>query len=183
MNAEDYLKLNVDFVIKPLMSYDWNSFSRILVCGGRDFAFHYHSSAPSRLKFRSFVEDSFLRSALTLVTNEYRCFLCRENVLIIHGGADGADLAADNWAVTNWVPMEEYRASWKEHGHLAGPLRNQKMLDEGKPDLVVAFPGGKGTADMCARAVRAKLPLLRFYRSDQDELLFKYKFTGIEEEV
>jgi hypothetical protein len=36
-------------------------------------------------------------------------------------------------------------------GPAAGPIRNQRMLDWG-PDLVVAFAGGKGTADMVRRA-------------------------------
>jgi hypothetical protein len=33
------------------------------------------------------------------------------------------------------------------------------MLDEGKPDLVVAFPGGGGTKDLVSRAVKARVPL------------------------
>jgi hypothetical protein len=33
------------------------------------------------------------------------------------------------------------------------------MLLEGKPDLVVAFPGGKGTADMVRRARKANVPV------------------------
>jgi hypothetical protein len=37
-------------------------------------------------------------------------------------------------------------------GRKAGPIRNQRMLDEHAPDLVVAFPGGRGTADMVRRA-------------------------------
>ena len=36
----------------------------------------------------------------------------------------------------------------EKHGNAAGPIRNQRMLDHGKPDIVVAFPGGSGTADM-----------------------------------
>jgi len=38
------------------------------------------------------------------------------------------------------------------HGRAAGPVRNAQMLAEGKPDFVVAFPGGRGTADMCKQA-------------------------------
>jgi hypothetical protein len=45
-----------------------------------------------------------------------------------------------------------YPADWTRHGKAAGPKRNQLMLDKEKPDLVIAFPGGKGTADMVARA-------------------------------
>lgn len=43
-------------------------------------------------------------------------------------------------------------ADWSKYGKAAGPMRNQKMLDEYKPDLVVALPGGRGTADMVSRA-------------------------------
>jgi hypothetical protein len=34
------------------------------------------------------------------------------------------------------------------------------MLDEGKPQLVVAFPGGRGTADMIGRARAAGVPVV-----------------------
>jgi hypothetical protein len=43
-------------------------------------------------------------------------------------------------------------AEWESLGRKAGPIRNQRMLTEGKPALVVAFPGGKGTANMVAQA-------------------------------
>lgn len=51
-------------------------------------------------------------------------------------------------------------ADWDGLGRKAGPIRNQRMLDEGKPDLVVAFPGDKGTADMVRRARTASLEVL-----------------------
>lgn len=44
--------------------------------------------------------------------------------------------------------FKEFPADWDKYGKRAGYLRNVQMLDEGKPDLVVAFPGGKGTAMM-----------------------------------
>jgi len=40
------------------------------------------------------------------------------------------------------------------------------MLDEGKPDLVVAFPGGGGTKDLVSRTVRARVPLHEVNRAD-----------------
>jgi hypothetical protein len=48
----------------------------------------------------------------------------------------------------------------------AGPLRNQRMLDEGKPDLVVAFPGGGGTKDLVRRAVKAGVSVHEVNRAD-----------------
>lgn len=79
---------------------------------------------------------------------------------IVHGGAAGADALAGAWARDNGCPEREYLADWDALGRAAGPLRNQKMLDETKPDLVIAFPGGAGTADMVRRAKAAKVPVV-----------------------
>jgi hypothetical protein len=67
---------------------------------------------------------------------------------IIHGGANGADTMAGCWAEQFNIPVSVYPADWKKHGRKAGPLRNEQMLREGKPDYVIAFPGGRGTAHM-----------------------------------
>lgn len=83
---------------------------------------------------------------------------------VIHGNAKGADLLADTWARTkapNVTAILGYQAEWKHDGKSAGPIRNQRMLDDGKPDLVVAFPGGKGTADMVAKAERSGVEIVR----------------------
>jgi hypothetical protein len=72
--------------------------------------------------------------------------------LLIAGGASGADTLAARWAQDRGVPTQVYMAEWERLGREAGPIRNQRMLTEGKPDLVVAFPGGKGTANMVAQA-------------------------------
>lgn len=75
--------------------------------------------------------------------------------LIIHGDAQGADRLSQLWAERLRVPVEVYPANWKEHGKAAGPIRNTQMLDEARPDLVVAFPGGIGTSDMLGKAINA----------------------------
>lgn len=68
--------------------------------------------------------------------------------LIIEGGANGADQLGNSWAMAHGVPVETYHA-------FAGPMRNRQMLEEGRPDTVVAFPGGRGTADMVRKARKA----------------------------
>lgn len=110
---------------------------RILVCGGRDF---------TDWKF----------------VHKWLYDYCTKNFNwptaypeIISGMARGVDTIAANWARDNWIPVHEFPADWKTHGKAAGFIRNQQMLDEGKPDLVVAFPGGAGTADMIHRAKKA----------------------------
>ena len=74
---------------------------------------------------------------------------------IIAGGARGADTLAANWARRNNVALEEKPADWKKHGKSAGFKRNQEMLTKGKPNVVMAFPGGKGTAHMVETATKA----------------------------
>lgn len=71
--------------------------------------------------------------------------------VIIQGGAPGADRLAAKWADVNGVPLVTYPALWHQ-GKKAGPIRNDFMLKDSRPDLVVAFPGGKGTEDMVRKA-------------------------------
>lgn len=83
------------------------------------------------------------------------------------GGAAGADTLAHEWAVsTKRILAVVMRADWKKYGKRAGPLRNQKMI-ETMPDLVVAFPGGRGTADMIRRADEAGVEVMRINGRDR----------------
>lgn len=76
---------------------------------------------------------------------------------IIHGGARGADSIAERLAIEMDFNMRAFHAQWDTLGKAAGPERNQRMIDEGKPDLVIAFPlpDSRGTWDMVSRAKRA----------------------------
>lgn len=64
------------------------------------------------------------------------------------GAASGADGLALAWARERGVPARAYPADWKGEGRAAGPARNRRMLADFKPELVIAFPGGAGTAHM-----------------------------------
>lgn len=75
--------------------------------------------------------------------------------VLIEGGAYGADRLAREWAQALGINIETYEADWENQGSFAGPARNKRMLDEGKPDLVIAFPGGRGTADLVRKARKA----------------------------
>lgn len=72
--------------------------------------------------------------------------------LLIEGGARGADRIARNWAENRGIPVRTFPADWDKYGRAAGHIRNTQMLEEGKPDLVVVFPGGAGTANMARQA-------------------------------
>lgn len=110
---------------------------RILVCGGRDF---------------------WQRERLYEVLDDLT--LGQEDIVIISGRAKGADTLAIDWAEEAGVDLLKFPADWEKHGRRAGPIRNQQMLDEGRPDIVVAFPGGKGTADMIERARKAGVEVI-----------------------
>lgn len=73
---------------------------------------------------------------------------------LIHGGAEGADTMAGEWAKNNNIQVFKYKANWIKHSLSAGPIRNQEMLDKEKPDLVIAFPSptSRGTYDLIRRA-------------------------------
>ncbi len=43
------------------------------------------------------------------------------------------------------------------------------MIDEGKPDLVIAFPGRRGTADMKARALKAGIAVIEVPKKEKGE--------------
>lgn len=73
--------------------------------------------------------------------------------LLIDGAAAGVDTACHQWAVDNQVPTKRFHADWGL-GKKAGPIRNGRMLDE-KPDLLIAFPGGIGTAN-CVKQARGR---------------------------
>lgn len=81
--------------------------------------------------------------------------------VIIHGNAKGADSIAGMYAEMNGIPVITFNADWNGEGLAAGPIRNQRMLTEGKPDLLVAMDGGTGTADCISRAKTLGIPIVR----------------------
>lgn len=111
---------------------------RILVCGGRDFT-----------------DKTAVYAALVPYLREYRA-----DLEIVSGMAKGADHFA--WLFSHHYDLvcHQFPADWEKHGRAAGPIRNQQMIDEGQPDLVIAFPGGKGTADMVRRAKAAQIDVI-----------------------
>lgn len=121
---------------------------RVLVCGGRDFTDRFYVYSWLDKLFAPSYGDS---------AEAQPWWLPRPDLFLVLGGARGVDTHALDWAVVNWVRHVVYEAQWDKHGKAAGVIRNQQMLDEGKPEIVVAFPGGRGTEDMVNRAKKAGL--------------------------
>lgn len=108
----------------------------IAVCGGREFS-----------------DWELVREALDSVRKDPGLDK------LITGGCRGADKLAEDWANLNLVDLEVFEANWEQYGKSAGPIRNQEMLDLGKPDLLLAFPGGRGTSDMVKRALKSGIKI------------------------
>jgi hypothetical protein len=132
---------------------------RVLVCGGRDYTDRDH-----------------IHNTLCKIDAGRGPITC-----VIHGCATGADNEGMIWAqmmdsLGRSIKHAPFKAAWADLSHpdavirrrrdgtlydaVAGHRRNQRMLDEGKPDLVVAFPGGRGTADMVRRAKAAGVEVI-----------------------
>ncbi len=69
------------------------------------------------------------------------------SLMIIEGGARGLDSLVADWCDGNGLPHAQVKALWTVQQLRAGPIRNAAMLLL-EPELVVAFPGGDGTANM-----------------------------------
>ena len=122
---------------RPMPAYrepDAGVLMRVLVCGGRSF-----DDAHLLANYLEHIDQHSIDGI----------------TMIIEGGATGADELARVWARQNFIPIQTYKANWEANGKAAGPIRNQRMLDVGKPDVVLAMPGGSGTADMVRRAKNA----------------------------
>ena len=86
-----------------------------------------------------------------------------KDTVIIEGEARGVDSIARLVAGEYSLEVEGYPANWELHGKAAGPIRNKRMLDEGKPNKVVFFHSdlakSKGTKNMVEQARKAGIPV------------------------
>ena len=120
---------------------------RVLVCGSRTFS-----------------DGIIVRNTLDgLLWNARER---RRQLVVIEGGARGADQLASQWVGAipeRGVEHLLFAADWDKHGGRAGPMRNSLMLREGKPDVVLAFidkplEESRGTLDMVTKARKAGVP-------------------------
>lgn len=123
---------------------------KVLVCGGRDFS-----------------DSAWVFRVLDSLNPDH----------IIEGGATGADAFAQAWAIHRCKTLSTVQADWKRHGKRAGSIRNQEMIDRFHPDLVIAFPGGRGTADMIRRAKKAGIEVndVALVRKATEKILIRYR--------
>lgn len=124
---------------------------RLLVFGGRRFT------------DRKAIYNGIAEALEWVSTDVITTWMPPDGTVIIHGDCPtGVDSIVDDWAIVHWTRVERYPAEWEKYGKAAGPIRNQRMIDEGKPDKGLGFPGGAGTADMARRLRKAGIPLIEW---------------------
>ena len=108
----------------------------VLVCGGRDF-------------------EDLASVRLTLESAQRHADALERPLMVMHGGARGADSAAGDVAASMGIHTLDRPARWDAEGKAAGYKRNQRMAQElraavglGARVAVIHFPGGRGTAHM-----------------------------------
>jgi len=125
----------------------------LLACGGRNFT-----------------DIDYINRTLDTLYKMYK-FKC-----LRHGAASGADTLSGVWARDHKIEVQEFPANWAYFGRSAGYNRNlQMMCSKPIPDLVIAFPGGKGTKNMVDIAINHKCPVIVCY---PDTELF-FGFSGV----
>lgn len=122
-----------------------------LICGGRDFRPNGQAHQTAIVRKLNALHEA------------------RRFSLVIQGGARGADTFGRLWAYGAGIPTETYFANWDRDGRAAGPIRNRRMLKDGKPDLVIAFPGGVGTADMIKAALAAGVEVIELLKDTPND--------------
>ena len=121
----------------------------IIVTGGRDY---------SDVAIVAF----YIEALISKLKNESTP---KDQILVIAGGASGADAHAIKYCQKHKIRHMVMYADWDEYDRAAGPLRNTAMLDVaitlvGTPQVqVLAFPGGRGTANMCRTAKLRGVPV------------------------
>jgi len=120
---------------------------RILVCGGRDYQ-----------------NEEELSNILDVLHSKTPVSV------VISGNARGADSLGENWAKKRGISVLKFPADWATYGRSAGHIRNREMLEKGGPNLVVAFPGGAGTANMIRQARQKGVPVVDVSRPHGDSL-------------
>jgi hypothetical protein len=118
---------------------------RLLVCGGRRF--------DNVAKLWGLLDGIAMRHGIACVIEGAQQHALPDGTIV------GADYWAHQWALARDYSSERYHADWDGLGRSAGPTRNRRMLEEGRPTHAVATRGGKGTAHMVSLLKEAGVPV------------------------
>jgi SLOG family YspA-like protein len=108
---------------------------------------------------RNWTDREAIRVAIVGVGRESS--VLPQDVVVVHGGARGADLLAADVAQALGCQFEVHHADWERYGKRAGIVRNSEMVNLGA-DVCLAFPLGesRGTRHCMREAEKAGIPVV-----------------------
>lgn len=136
---------------------------RIVVTGGRDYGVNAEE-----------------RSLIYTIMDGYYS----EDLHLAHGYADGVDSVVDLWfrGISKGAihdRLQRYPAHWNRFGNNAGHERNERMLMLEKPDILIRFPGGVGTADCARIATKMRITIHEYDKQGKGKIItFDDMFAG-----
>lgn len=89
----------------------------------------------------------------------FQCGFSFPDETIVTGGAKGVDEEAERFGQRYNLDVIVFEPDWDKHGKSAGPIRNQKIVDE--VEQIFAFWDGEsnGTKDVIKKAMDAGVPV------------------------
>lgn len=129
---------------------------KILVCGSRD----WHLAEPIRAALQELLEHT-----------------AAQNIMIIHGGARGADTIAGDIGKQLGMAVARVDANWDHYHKAAGAFRN-KWMHLLEPDYVLAFTEdyhkSRGTKNMVKLAQSGRA-VVRIYTMSTSKIDFDHE--------
>ncbi|NWB98701.1 DUF2493 domain-containing protein [Pseudomonas gingeri] len=110
---------------------------RVLICAGR----YYLNAAMCRKVLEAYHQTHTIS-------------------VLIHGGNQFLGSEIEDWARENGTHLVRYPSNWQRYGKQAERRRNQFMLMDSEPELVIAFPGGSDTEELVAQARAMEIGVL-----------------------
>ena len=107
---------------------------RIAITGGRDYS-----------------NTKFICAVLNAIAHKAKPSF---KIVLVHGGAAGADSIGEAWAQFNSIEDEPHKPNYKISNPKAAPLIRNAEMARSNLDLAVAFPGGNGTAHMISECLK-----------------------------
>ena len=112
---------------------------RVVIAGCRDYENYQQAK-------------EFIESCLSEIQKQ-------AEIIIVSGGASGADSLGERYAKEKGYKIEKYSADWAKFGKSAGPKRNKQMAEVA--DYVICFWNGRsrGTKSMIDFVKALKKPI------------------------
>lgn len=103
------------------------------------------------------------RCVIYRALGETRGWVPHDQMVLIHGGARGADQIAAHYAEAMDWGIEKYPALWNLYGKRAGFMRNAEMVNAGA-DVCLAFiyNNSRGATHCAGLAESAGIPVRRY---------------------